>query len=336
MMHSRITIVMLLCATSVAAQQRQQQRTPDTDQTVPVARGARLTVQNLAGEVVIRTEQRDTLRVAARHASRMKVEISTTPAGVTVQAHGGGSSQSVDYEITVPVWMPVKVNGVYTFISVEGTAGEVSAETVRGDIVIKGGTGFVTARSIEGEVIVEGSKGRVTVSSVNEGIQVRNAGGDISAETTNGDISLSGIDAQSVEATTVNGDIVYEGSFGKGGRYRFATHNGDITLGLPEQTSATFTVRTYNGEFESSFGLKPSGEVRRGRAATYVMGSGTAEVELESFGGDVEIRRAGTLKRSDDRSRERNREHPPQFAARTLLDRPPAAGVCHPAAFNVC
>ena len=45
--------------------------------------------------------------------------------------------------------MPVKVDGTYAFVMMDGAQNEVSAETVRGDIVIKGGTGFVTAKTIE-------------------------------------------------------------------------------------------------------------------------------------------------------------------------------------------
>ena len=102
----------------------------------------------------------------------------------------------------------------------------------------------MTAKSIQGEVIVEDAKGRINASSVNEGIRITGAIGDVTAESTNGDIILEKIEAKSLEVTTVNGDIRYEGSIGPGGLYRFSTHNGDITMILPETTNATFTVRT--------------------------------------------------------------------------------------------
>lgn len=306
----RLTVALTILGSSVpaTAEQQRDRRTPDTDQTIPVTRGARLTIDNFAGEVLIRTEARDTLRVTARHSSRNKVDIQTTSAGVVIKSHGSSGPASIDYEITAPGWMPIKVSGTYNFVSVEGAQSEVSVETVRGDIVVKGGTGFVTARSIEGEVIVEGARGRVNVSSVNEGIRITGASGDITAETTNGDISLTGIESQSVDVTTVNGDIVYEGTIAANGRYRFATHNGDVTLGVPEAASATFTVRTYNGDFSNTLGLKALGEQRRGQRSTYILGAGAAEVELESFGGDVRVRRAGTLPPPKSRGRDRDRE----------------------------
>jgi DUF4097 and DUF4098 domain-containing protein YvlB len=280
-------------------------RAPETDQTIAVARGTRLTVNNFAGEVVIRTWDRDALRVQARHSARNKVEIQTTEAGVSIRSRGAAGPASVDYDINVPVWMPVKVSGTYNFVSIEGAQSEVSAETVRGDIVVKGGSGFVTARSIEGEVIVEGARGRINVSSVNEGIRVTGASGDIVAETTNGEITLEKIDSKSVEVTTVNGDIAYDGALAAGGQYRMTSHNGDVMLSVPENTSATFSVRTYDGDFSSNLPVKGVGEPRRGRRATYTLGGGGAQVEIETFNGEIRVRRAGTAAAPKDKDEER-------------------------------
>ena len=327
-------IAAIVTAAPAAAQTPRERRAPDTDQTVKVAKGARLTINNHAGEVIIRTENRDTLRVMARHAGQQKVDIQETPAGVVIRSRGTPSS--VDFEIVAPPWMPIKVTGTFNFVSVEGAQSEVSAETVRGDIVVKGGTGFVTAKSIEGEVVVEGARGRVNVSSVNEGIRITGASGDIVAETTNGDISMTKIESQSVEVSSVNGDILYEGSVAPNGRYRFATHNGDVTLGVPDNASATLSVRTYNGEFSNNLGLKIIGEVQRGRRQTYVMGSGAAEVELESFGGTIRVRRAGTLPPPKSTGPDRHEDAPEsaQLEAKRS-ERARAAGACQPAASSV-
>jgi hypothetical protein len=329
-----VAIAILGANAPASAQQPRDRKAPDTDQTIAVARGARLTIDNFAGEVVIRTEARDTLRVTARHSARNKVDIQTTAAGVVIRSRGSAGPASVDYEITTPHWMPIKVSGTYNFVSVEGAQSEVSVETVRGDIVVKGGTGFVTAKSIEGEVIVEGARGRVNASSVNEGVRITGASGDIVAETTNGDIALTRIESQSVDVTTVNGDVVYEGSIAANGRYRFATHNGDVTLGVPETANATFTVRSYNGEFSNNLGLKAVGEPRRGRRSTYVLGTGAAEVELESFSGEVRIRRAGTLPPSKTKGDAHDSEVS-QFGVSFFPDRRGPGGACQPAAISV-
>jgi DUF4097 and DUF4098 domain-containing protein YvlB len=280
---------------------------PQTDQTVPVQRGGRLTIDNFAGEVVIHTWNNDSLHVVARHQSRTRVNIRPTAAGITVSASGSmGPPGSVDYEITAPSWMPIKVEGQFNFTTIDGAQAEVSADSVRGDITIKGGTGFVTAKTIQGEIVVEGARGKVTVSSVNQGIRISDTSGDIAAETVNGPITMTGIKSSSVEASTTNGDITYDGNLADGGRYALTTHNGDIVMGIPETASATFTVRTYNGEFRTDLpmeGRLPPDEMHRGKRVTMTLGKGSADVTLESFGGTLRVRK-GPLPQPRGRGRE--------------------------------
>ena len=289
--------LMLLLAQGTAA----RQAAPQTDETVAVQRGGRLTVSNFAGEVIVRTWDKDSVRVVARHQPRTKVNVRPTSAGLTIGSSGAAGPASVDYEITAPSWMPLRIEGTYNFVTVEGAQAEVFANTVRGDVIIKGGT-TVTAKSVEGEVQVDGARGKVTVSSVNERIRIANTSGEITAETINGGITMTGIDSKSVDASTVNGTISFEGKLADGGHYAFGTHNGDVLLGIPESSNATFTFRTYNGGVSTDFTLEGFNrdDVRRGRRVTATLGNGSAEVNLETFGGTIRLRK-GTVVRTRER-----------------------------------
>jgi DUF4097 and DUF4098 domain-containing protein YvlB len=276
-----------------------RQPAPQTDETVAVQRGGRLAVNNFAGEVIIRTWDKDAVRVVARHQARTAVRIRPGSAGVSISASGThGPQGSVDYEITAPAWMPVRVEGTYNFVTIEGAQAEVFANTVRGDVIIQGGTGVVTAKSIEGEVQVQGARGKVNVSSVNEKVRITDTSGDITAESVNGSITMTGIDSKSVDASSVNGTIVYEGKLADGGHYSFGTHNGDVALGLPDAPNATFTIRTYRGDISSDFTLEGynRGDAQRGRRVTATLGNGSADVSLETFGGSIRLRK-GTVAR---------------------------------------
>jgi DUF4097 and DUF4098 domain-containing protein YvlB len=303
-----VAALLLTTAFPVAAQQRAT-RPFDTDRTVPVTRGGRLTVSNDAGEVVIRSWEKDSVRVQARHGARTTIDVQTNGNLVTIVSRGSGPSGAVDYDITAPTWLPLRVSGRFIYIGIEGVQSEVSAETVHGDIVIKGGAGSITAKSIQGEIIVEDAKGRISLNAVNESIRITGAVGEIVAENTNGDIFMTKVDAKSVEVGTVNGDVRYEGSISSG-PYRITTHNGDITMVLPENTNATFSVRTYNGDFNSNLPTKVVGEVRRGRRTTYILGNGGADVEVESFSGSIRLRRPGTVApvRSKDQDRGKDKD----------------------------
>jgi DUF4097 and DUF4098 domain-containing protein YvlB len=274
-------------------------QTPQTDETVAVQRGGRLAINNFAGEVIVRTWDKDAVRVVARHQARTTVRIRPGSAGLSISASGThGPQGSVDYEITAPGWMPVRVEGTYNFVTIEGAQAEVFANTVRGDVIIKGGTGVITAKSVEGEVQVDGARGKVNVSSVNEKVRITNTTGDITAESVNGGITMTGIDSKSVDASSVNGTIIYEGKLADGGHYSFGTHNGDVALGLPDNPNATFTFRTYNGSISTDFTLEGynRGDAQRGRRVTATIGTGSADVTLETFGGSIRLRR-GTVAR---------------------------------------
>ena len=294
---------MFLAGLAIAATLSQapapRQPAPQTDETVAVQRGGRLAVNNFAGEVIIRTWEKDAVRVVARHQARTVVRIRPGSAGLSISASGTqGPQGSVDYEITAPAWMPIRVEGTYTFVTIDGAQAEVFANTLRGDVIIKGGTGVITAKSIEGEVQVQGARGKISVSSVNEKVRISDTSGDITAESVNGSITMTGIDSKSVDASSVNGTIIYEGKLADGGHYTFGTHNGDVALGLPDTPNATFTIRTYNGSINSDFTLEGynRGDAQRGRRVTATLGSGSADVSLETFGGSIRLRKGTAVR----------------------------------------
>ncbi len=266
-------------------------RTPQTDQTVDVKKGTRLRLDNFAGEIVVRTWTRDAVRIVAHHDPRVKIAISTTAAALTIQSESAGRG-SVDYEITAPPWMPLSITGTYNFVTVEGSQSDVSAETTRGDISFKGGVGTVVAKTVEGKVVIDGARGRVTASSVNDSLRITDTSGDITADTTNGDVTLSQIKATSATVTTINGDIRFDGQPADGGRYRLTTHNGDVIATVPPTANVTFVIRTYQGDFGSTLKLAgpPRADARQGRRQTYTLGTGSAEFEIETFGGSIRLR----------------------------------------------
>jgi hypothetical protein len=101
-----------------------------------------------------------------------------------------------------------------------------------------------------------------------------------------------------VDASTVNGNIVFEGKLADGGHYSFGTHNGDLSLGVPENANATFTIRTYQGTFNTDLPLGGvnRADLERGRRVTTTLGNGSADVSLESFGGTIRVRRGSAAR----------------------------------------
>jgi hypothetical protein len=266
------------------------------DSTVPVGRGQRLEVNAFAGEVTVTAWNRDAVRVQADVGGSTGVEIDRNATTVTVRTSGRrGPPSNVDLQITAPAWMPLDLSGVNTEMTITGARAGISAETVQGDVTATGGNGLVSLRSVQGSVSLTGAKGRLDVSSVNADVEVIGSSGEVTAETVNGDVTLDKVDATSVTATSLNGDVAYNGPIKSTGRYALSTHNGDVTVTVAEGTSASVSVSTFNGEFESAFPVTLT-ETRKGKRFNFTIGGGSAQVTLESFQGTIELVRPGQFR----------------------------------------
>src|SRR5882672_1051361 len=274
-----------------------------TDQTVQVAKGTKLDINNFAGDVIVKVWDKDAVRVEVNNSDRETVDIKQVEQSLRIRSRStrGGPPRSLDYTITVPSWMAITVAGTYADVNMDGVGGDVSVETTHGDIKVRGGSGFVSLKSVQGEITLEKAKGRVEVRAVNESIHLADISGDLSAESTNGSIVLDRIDSGNVDLYTVNGNISYDGAIKEKGLYRLTTHNGLIAMPIADRVNAVLRVRTYNGSFRSTF---PIGDPdKRNKRFTVTLGNGSAHVELESFGGTIALRRPADPRPEADRKR---------------------------------
>jgi len=288
-----LAITTLARATLAIAQQ--------TDTTLTADAHVRLEVHTFAGEIRVSTWSQNAVRIRAEHGSRTRIDIEGSPSSIQVRARTvRGEPANVDFVITVPAAARLALSGVSTDLSVDGIASEVTAETVSGDVTVQGGSDYVSLRSVEGDVALSDATGRVDIGSVNGDVQLTNIRGRIVAETVNGDVTLERIASEDIEASTVSGDVTFSGSLADRGRYRMTTHNGDLSITVPERVNASVSVSTFNGEFESSFPVTLT-EIRPGKRFTFTLGSGSAHLELESFNGTIQLRREGGAPRREER-----------------------------------
>ena len=266
-----------------------QAQTEGTDTTIAVRAGTRLEVHNLSGDIIVRTWDRNSVRVQAEHSSRDRVDIGYGGVVLRISVSSRrGAPRGVDYILTVPAAMDLNLSGTYGDVSVDGSAGRINVESVQGDVTVRGGRSLVTLHSVGGDVRVGEVRGRLEASSTNGEVTVEDVEGEVYAETTNGDLMLRDIRSDNVSATTVNGDIVYRGTVSDNGQYRLSTHNGDVTVTVPTGTNATVAVSTFSGDFESDFPVTLSGP-RQGKRFNFTIGTGKATLELESFQGSIRL-----------------------------------------------
>lgn len=265
-----------------------------TDTIIPVEGATRLDVENPGGMVVVRTWDRSEIRIRAEHSSRSYVEVARR--GKVLQIEGEadrGPATVIDYELTVPRSLDLNIEGMYTEVEIHETDGAVEVQTLEGDILVQGGRGSVKAESVNGEVRVENARGRIDVSSVSRGLRIVNSTGEILAETVSGPILMENVSAPRVEAGTVSGRILYDGTIQDQGRYSFGAHSGRIVLRIPEGTNASVSAASLAGSIQANFPGAPA-EFERHRRTTFTLGSGAAVIEMETFTGSIVLERRGT------------------------------------------
>lgn len=279
-----------------------QQGRFDTDTTIDVPAGTRLTLQRMQGDVTVRVWDRNQVRIQASHSSRTRIEPRLSGSVLRLEARSGGMGLggTVDYDLTVPAQMAIQLDGMGGDVRIDGTRGDVSVNSIEGDIVVQGGANL-TLVTVNGDVRATGVRGRVDARAVSGDVELSDVQGEVRAETVSGDLTLSQLDARRVEAQTVSGDVRFEGAIRPDGSYSFLTHSGDVRVAIPEGANATLRTAVVSGDFRAAFPL-PAGERASRSRQVYRLGAGSATIEVETFSGSIELVRPGAA-RTPTRSR---------------------------------
>lgn len=265
-----------------------------TDTLVKVTRGQALALNNLAGDIRVDSWKKDVVRIHAQHSRRDRMVVQVQGGVLVIETiNRRGMPPLVDYALTVPEWMPLRLSGIETDIHVRGMQAPVEAECMRGDIMVSESHGPLQLSSIEGEVSVSDARD-VQATSVNNSVQLERIVGQIEVESVNGDIRLRKVQSASVQASSVTGSVLFSGAFQPRGVYRLASHTGNLQVGVPVDAQVDVSVANFRGAFQSAFPLQV-GRQRGGRRFNFTLGTGGSTLELESFQGLIQLLRPAGL-----------------------------------------
>ena len=241
------------------ARSRRMRQPTTTDTTLRVARGVTLSLTNLSGDIVVRVWDRDEVRVNIEHdqSDRLVTGIKDGTLKLGVRSLEGGPAD-VDWNLTVPAWMPLELSGIESEIAVTGMHASVRARSMRGDVHVTSCQGPMELNSTEGEVHAEDVNGDVTAGSINSVVSLVRVLGGIEAQSINGDIQMDDVSSANVNASTLNGRVYYASKFQPHGRYAFSSHNGKLYVGLDKTQPMNVTVSSFNGQLESSIPVPPA------------------------------------------------------------------------------
>lgn len=191
---------------------------------------------------------------------------------------------------------PIAVNGNSGDICVENASRGVTVAAVSGDVrVANVEGGSVRARSVSGDVAVQdiGRQAPLDISaeSVSGDISLATARGNIALKTVSGDATGRGLDATTVQATAISGDLHLELSQAFSGTLTTTTVSGDVRIDLPGASNFRFTLDTQSGDLLNEH--PAANETRTDSLWTGTVGTGAGTVSVKTLSGDAKIGRVG-------------------------------------------
>jgi hypothetical protein len=247
------------------------------------------------GSIVVETWDRNEVRVQATNGTGGPLRVEYSSAVVRVVSDAPPGIGRIDYRISVPATTELELRAVQAAITARGIRSRVRAQAVHGDILVQGGSGEISVETISGTVVIEEARGEVRGQSVSGDIRLRDVEGPIDAETISGRVLLENVRSTSVRASAVSGHVFFDGTIAANGRYRFATHSGSITMAVQEPVSAQVRVSLFSGSFISTLAALEANRSGQTLRETLTLGTGSATVELESFGGRIRLARRGEV-----------------------------------------
>ena len=288
-----LVVTLLGVAASGADAQRVGSHTSSRmDTTVAFPRDGSVEVSIPAGDVTITGWDRDAARVVARSdAGVIELEWSGSRLELAQRAarrHAGATR----IEMSVPRGARVSITTFAGDLVVRDVGGLVTADASTGSIEVSNLSSGASLTTTTGDIRGRGLGGRIAAVATSGNIELSEVRGEIEVATTAGAVRLLGVRSTAVKAGAINGNVEFAGTLEAGGRYAFNAHNGNVVMEIPESTSAAFSLRTFNGHFQTDIPLTlGAGGVRRGAPVSFTLGAGEATVTAITHSGNIIIRR---------------------------------------------
>lgn len=292
-MNSPIT--KLLCLALLAGLGTAATASEAIDRTLDMRADGLVRVDNVAGRVEFQAWDRPQVRVSGEAGDDVEeVEISSDSLGVQIRVRnreGVRRIDGTDLLLQIPVTASVEARTVSADLLLSGNrGGNVLLKSVSGDIEVAATPLRIDIKSVSGDIEFEGGTQRSSVETVSGDIVLRGLEGELRVSTVSGDVALESTALERGGFESVSGDLSLRLALAEGGRLTCDSLSGNIKLRLPASQEGRFDAQSFSGKIRSDFG--DSQEVKRGPGVRleYRQGEKGAEIRLESFSGDIEIR----------------------------------------------
>lgn len=222
-----------------------------------------------------------------------------------LQADGRVSLSNINGDITIEPWgrNEVRVEATKTADSAE-TLSEIEIKVdaepaaVRIKTEMKGwGYGNRNERNryrrsrVDYKISVPRNAKLDAIEAVNGSVTISGHAGSTKIAAVNGNVNASGLSGIA-DLSTVNGRVIADfGSVARGSLISLRTVNGSVAVTLPSDVDATIKADSLNGPISNDFGLQVRKGAYIGRDLHGKLGSGDAQIRLNSVNGELAIKR---------------------------------------------
>lgn len=253
----------------------------------------------ISGSIAIVGTDRSEIHITGtlgKDVKKLRFDVDGDNAEIEVEVEDGRGKKHVDSElkILVPKGSSLEIQTVSAPIEVSKVEGGQELQSVSGSISVENARDAIEVQTVSGGITVTGNVEEAEVQSVSGSIEISGVREGVEAATTSGSISLTNITAVSVECESVSGSITFQGDLKPDGNYEMSNFSGNIKMELPSDINAQFEISTFSGGIKSDFGGKSERESKYapGESMNLTVGSGSADVSLETFSGNVYLEKS--------------------------------------------
>lgn len=268
------------------------------DERRPLKADARVSVSNVAGHIEVEAWDRNEMHLTGTLGEDVeKLEITGSESSLKINVklperskhprHANYDGDTV-LHLRLPAGAALDAEGVSADVSVRGLRGPIDAKSVSGDIRIDVASSRVKAGTVSGDVTVHAPAATDTrASSVSGDVAVRAASGEVRGESVSGDVSVQAGELKRLDLESVSGDLEIVGELTRDSEVSVETLSGCVTLTLPKLPDSELDMETFSGNLESAFSPGPAS----GAKEFHRDGTGRGRIKLNSFSGDIELRK---------------------------------------------
>ena len=271
------------------------------DKTYPLDRDGKVYVENVSGDITVKSWNKNEIKVLARKTAQDKdlldkvtVDINHTAGNIRIITRYNkltgislSSNVSVYYDLFIPEKAQLRVKTISGKVQAWAIGAHIDIETVSGRIdAVEAGQG-VKCKTISGPIHLEEITGSTSLKSASGKIIVDGLKGSVEANTVSGDIEIKELSlAEEIEMETIKGNMELQGELNAGGIYEFHTISGRIRLVLTPESDFELQTDTISGEIQCDFRLNAYSIFTRNRLQG-VVGNGGASLKISSVSGDI-------------------------------------------------